>query len=227
MKADSTFTIAELKDVIRSANKPNKYRKGAGLKLTGSKKELQARLKSVGRWREVAPAKKVAPKKVAPTKKVAPKKVVPKKAVPKKPTMTKVLMNYDMDVSSLIGKAAEEAREVKKATTDFDFFIQDVMMGDDEFDDERYEREMEVVNQFSWGSGFQKVLPKIKGRKAGKEGYDELSESQKEDFQWEAVKMATDLHLEYIEDVWKGNIKGKKFNSMKQLRDAFMKKYLD
>jgi hypothetical protein len=70
MKADSTFTIAELKHVIRKANEPNKYRKGAGLKLTGSKKELQARLKSVGRWRDVVPAKKATPKKKVAKKKL-------------------------------------------------------------------------------------------------------------------------------------------------------------
>ena len=49
--------------VIRVANKTTKYKKGAGIKLTGTKTELQDRLKAAGRWHE--DTKKVGPPKIA------------------------------------------------------------------------------------------------------------------------------------------------------------------
>ena len=65
MKGDSSMTISDLKHIIREANKPNSRRAGANLKLTGSKKELQDRLKSVNRWREIKSSPKKAPVKKA------------------------------------------------------------------------------------------------------------------------------------------------------------------
>ena len=91
MKGDSSMTVADLKSIIRAANKPNSMRAGANLKLTGSKKELQDRLKSVGRWREI----KSSPKK-SPVKKAV-KKAPVKKAVKKAPASKKT---YEIDLNS-------------------------------------------------------------------------------------------------------------------------------
>ncbi len=86
MKGDSSMTISDLKHIIREANKPNSRRAGANLKLTGSKKELQDRLKSVGRWREIKSSPKKAPVKKAPVK----------KAPVKKPRKKTYYVGYDM-----------------------------------------------------------------------------------------------------------------------------------
>ena len=62
VKANIFFDVSDLKDAIRAVNKNPKRKGQPKIKLTGSKKELQDRLKAIGRWNELPPKKKVSVK---------------------------------------------------------------------------------------------------------------------------------------------------------------------
>jgi hypothetical protein len=117
MKGDLSMSVADLKGIIKAANKPNKHRPGAKIKLTGSKKELQERLKAAGRWRANVPpkipktykGKKVVKGKVyKPKKKVAPKKAAPKSKVDKD------LLQVAMGIMANVGKEKHAERTAKE-----------------------------------------------------------------------------------------------------------------
>jgi len=207
--------LNEAKALGKSENKPvSKWTKTKWLNFLKMKKQYDDSKDAMKT--KPAPKKKPAVKK-AP----APKK----KAAPKKATTTDALFNLGSDISKKIGVATQEAREVVKATKNYDDFLT-LISDDQDFNDERYEREQNIMGDHTWGGEFYRILKKLKGRKKGKDSYEELTEDQKEQFLMLSVDMAGDEHNSYMKDLWKDNIKGKKFKSKKQLIDAFMKVYV-
>ena len=125
-KPNDKMNHGQLQDYIRTHG----LNKGKNKILVGHKKPLMVeKLKAQGHWetKKAKPKPKLKAPKTTPSKiKMSvkpygagktefkkPKKAAPKKAAPKKATMTKVLMNYDMDVSEKIGR---KVKKVKAAT---------------------------------------------------------------------------------------------------------------
>jgi hypothetical protein len=114
-KPNDKMNHGQLKDYIKS----HELNKGKNRILMGHKKSLMvSKLKAAGHWESGKPHKKdktpfvgkSVATKAKPTYKPKPKK---------KATMTKVLMNYDMDVSAKIGgkvKKIKAATKIQAAT---------------------------------------------------------------------------------------------------------------
>tara|TARA_R110002167_G_scaffold359075_2_gene575464 strand:- start:2504 stop:3502 length:999 start_codon:yes stop_codon:yes gene_type:complete len=201
-----SMSVKELNAVLDSMEGTNS--KGGGSK--------EAKIQKILRHRKGG---KKPESKPAPSK----KSVKPKERA-KAGTTTATLQDMPMDISSMIGKHAEELRGINKATSGFDDFM-NYMEDSDDFTDERYEREYNLAENHTWGSDFYRVLNKLKGSKAGKDSYEDLSESQKDEFLMVSNDLVREDHDSYLKNLWKKNVKGKKYKSGKQLIDEFMDKY--
>ncbi len=221
------MSVKELNAVLDSMEGTNS--KGGGSKEAKIQKILRHRKGGKKPESKPAPSKKSGnPKmegyKLNPKHIPKSKKSVKPKERAKAGTTTATLQDMPMDISSMIGKHAEELRAINKATSSFDDFM-NYMEDDDDFTDERYDREYNVAENHTWGSDFYRVLNKLKGSKAGKDSYHDLSSDQKDEFLMVSNDSAREEHDSYLKNLWKKNVKGKKYKSGKQLIDEFMDKY--
>jgi hypothetical protein len=162
--------------------------KGEFTKARKGLKKAVAPAKKAAPAKKVAPApKKVAPKKVVPKKAAPAKKVAPKKAAPKKPTMTKVLMNYDMDVSSLIGDKVKDVKAKKLGFKNEKDKIK-YMKAWRELGERRGRLNLTTVGNDKLGDGnaFHSIVRYKSGKKKGQARYTTQSHEQSEEEEkWE------------------------------------------
>lgn len=241
-------TVKYMRDYIRSKklNKPEiklgmkKAELIAGLKKHGhyegsgkvSKEDFSKARQQLAKAVAKPPTKKPKKKIVGTQKKLgtkvkkqAPKKPAPKKPAPKKKqaggnTVAGQLLDLPSDISQMINNQVL----IKKATRNYDTFLS-IMEDNEDFIEERAERENNLIDQYGWGSDFERIkrIGGIRNKRA--DYYNELTESQQETFQMTAFEQSHKDHDEYIEVLWKENIKGKNFSSLKVMMNKFMNVY--
>ena len=240
MRVDDSWTLREMKDYIRK----NKLNKKPHLRLGMNRDQLIAGFKKEGKWydnpvfknfsdpkyHQKPPVKKApAPKKpklpprpkaMAKLKKAQVEKSKPKRA--KAGTTTAELQDLPMDISKMIGKSVKE-NYMLGATRSFPKF-EDLMWKHEPFMEELSYREDNVIEGFSWGSEFYRLVKKITKRDV--DHYDDLTDSQKEKFFLLSQTTGKREHRKYIREIWNKHIKGKKFASTNVLIEKFMEKYL-
>jgi len=242
MRVDDSWTLREMKDYIRK----NKLNKKPHLKLGMNRDQMIAGLKKEGKWYDnpvfsthlvsklppkKSPVKKApAPKKpklpprpkaMAKLKKAQVEKYYSKPKRAKAGTTTAELQDIPMEISKMIGKAVKE-NYMLGATRSFPKF-EDLMWKHEPFLEELSYREQNVIEGFSWGSEFYRLVKKITKRDV--DHYDDLTDSQKEKFFWLSQTTGQREHRKYIREIWNTHIKGKKFASTNVLIDNFMEKY--
>jgi len=236
MTANSNMTVPEMKDYIRKhkLNKPH-------LRLGMKRAEMIAGFKKEGRWKEVPKQKRTREKQKGTlsigqkpktagrvnTGNIAKGKVLkskPKKSAPKRAkagTTTAGLQYMPMDISKMIGKAVSK-NYLLGATRSFPKFME-LMEEHEPFLEEKYEREDNVMEMFSWGPDFARLVKKITKRDV--DDYDDLTDSQQEQYGMLIHTEGPKEHRKHIKELWTKKIKGKKFASTKVLIDYFMKVY--
>lgn len=117
---------------------------------------------------------------------------------------------------------AKMEKQATKGTLPWRNF-QEYVSEDDRFQDEYEDRIDNVRDSFTWGSDFYRLVKRVTRRDV--DSFSELTESQKEKYQMLMVEQADRDHSKYLKTLYDEVIKKKKFKSLKEAVDVFIKKY--
>tara|TARA_R110000796_G_scaffold25884_3_gene72480 strand:+ start:387 stop:1199 length:813 start_codon:yes stop_codon:yes gene_type:complete len=152
------------------------------------------------------------------------------------PDGNKVLLQNVMgimaDVGKDKGKSTQKEKDVnltmdkqaRKGTLknfkNFDGYL----FGDNDFVDEMRDREENVGESYSWGSDFYRLVKRVTKRR-NVDSFDDLTESQQEQYQELVRDQSMKDHTSYMKGIFDEKIKGKKFSSLKEAKQVFLKEY--
>lgn len=214
-KPNDKFTLAQMKDYIKKHN----LNKGKNKILLGHKKPLMvSKLKNAGHWEA-----EVKPIKHPPI----PPNIKGKKITPK-PKGDKDLFMGALNVMTMVAKEKdkktkeevdEDVKISKKKSVSFNE-LYDHLLADDDYMDEEYERRDNIQEGYNMEYFIHQRL-----KLPNKDEWDELTDRQQDKLRDIYENESRKDNLEYVKEIWKKHIKGKKFKNVKSLKKTFMDNY--
>ena len=117
---------------------------------------------------------------------------------------------------------AKMEKQAKRGTLPWKQFYE-VLQDDDKFTDEYDERFNNIRENYTWGSDFYRIVKKITKRDV--DVWSDLTDEQQDKY-YDLVSREVDReHKSYLKKLYEEVIKKKKFNSLKEAVDIFVKKY--
>ena len=229
-KAHAGMSVKELKNFIKEES-------GGGkpiIPLSQKKAGLIADLKAAGLWKMTPPAippnvkgKKIKgkPPPIPPNVKGKRIKVKTITQKGKKPAAAKKPKKEKKPRKKMTEQQKLDRQAQRGAIKNFNKFFQDLLDLED-FTEELVERESNVLDSYSWGSEFYRIVKRVTKRDV--DYYEELTDSQQEQFSEVARREAEKEHKKFMkEDVFDKAIKGKKFKSYDEALRTFVELYKD
>jgi predicted MPP superfamily phosphohydrolase len=118
---------------------------------------------------------------------------------------------------------AKMEKQAKRGTLPWKQFYE-YLQDDKEFNDEYDERINDIREGYSWGGDFYRIVKKITKRDI--DVWSDLTDAQQEKYYDIVAREVERDHGSYLKEIYEEVIKKKKFNSLKEAVDTFMKKYI-
>lgn len=116
-------------------------------------------------------------------------------------------------------------REAQEGKLDFNDLFNYMMESDDDFMNEYRDRVDNVVDSYTWGSDFYRLVKEVTKRDV--DTFEELTDRQKETFQQLILEEGSEDHYEYLEGLFNEVIKGKKFQTVAEAAEVLKRHYYE
>ena len=116
-------------------------------------------------------------------------------------------------------------REAREGKLDFNDLFDYMMENDDDFMNEYRDRIENVVDSYTWGSDFYRLVKRVTKRDV--DTYEELTDRQQERFSELIMEEGDKDHYEYLEGLFNKVIKGKKFGTVAEAAEVLKNHYYE